>query len=83
MLPTGISQHGVPSRKNWERLRDQIGRNLTDRELQGLAKEMELHRKQEGPGPDKRLNCTLRWNAKHKSHGRSDENLLAAQFSKQ
>ena len=61
-------QHGVPSRKNWERLRDQIGRNWTDWELQGLAKEMELHRKQEGPGPDKRLNCTLRWNAKRKSN---------------
>ena len=41
-------QHGVPSRKNWESLRDQIGRNWTDWELQGLAKEMELHRKQEG-----------------------------------
>ena len=61
-------EHCVPARATWE---DSLGcwkhRRMSERELQGLQNEIAMHSRQDGDGPHKRLNCTLRWNHNHRS----------------
>ena len=63
-------EHCVPARERWENTfgHCQQFRPLSERELQGVQNEIARHGRQDGDGPDKRLNCTLRWNHNHNSH---------------
>ena len=60
-------EHCVPARERWENTfgHCQQFRPLSERELQGVQNEIARHGRQDGDGPDKRLNCTLRWNHNH------------------
>lgn len=63
-------EHGVPSRDQWEHLYKLVvpdDKHFENWELVGFQNEIQDH-KNGGDKPDMRLNCTLRWHARHFKH---------------